>query len=120
MSLYMRSENSVDQQQQTAKPSFRWVTQLAGGCLIFLFLMFGVAAVFVFEPSPSTRIPSATPTIAVTQAPHILVHQPAAKSGVILEDFSSNKREWGLYYPNGKLEIINGKLILQSNIEQSF
>jgi hypothetical protein len=110
----------MDQQQQTAQPSFRWVTQLAGGCLVFLFLMFGVAAVFVFRPSRSVDTPSATPTIAVTQAPHILVHQPADKSSVIREDFSSNKREWGVYYPYGKLEIINGKLILQSNIEQGF
>src|SRR5918996_3323252 len=113
MSPYMRSKNNMDQQQQTAQPSFRWGTQLAGGCLIFLFIMFGVAAVFVFRPSQSMRDPAPTPTIAATQGPHILVHQPADKSSVIREDFSSNKREWGVYYPYGKLEIINGKLILQ-------
>jgi hypothetical protein len=82
--------------------------------------MLSVAAVFVFRPSQSTGNPSSTPTIAATPAPHILVRQPANKSSVIREDFSSNKHEWGLYYPYGKLEIINEKLILQSNIEQRF
>jgi hypothetical protein len=115
----MKWKNSMDQ-PKTVQPSFRWATQLAGGCLIFLFLMFFVAAIFVFWPSQSVRNLNPTPTTAVTQVPQILVRQPVDKGSVIREDFSSNKREWSLYYPNGKLEIINGNLILQSNAEQNF
>lgn len=96
------------------------MTQLAGGCLILLFLMVCVTAVFVFRTSPFAGNATPTPTPEVTQAPHILVRQPADQSLVMQEDFSSNKREWGLFYPYGKLEIIHGKLILQSNIGQRF
>ena len=109
----------MDQQLQATKPGFRWLTQLAGGCLLVLFLMVG-AATIAFKPAEYIRNKSATPTPIVTQSPHILVRQPVDESNLISEDFSSNEREWGLYYPQGKLEIINGKLILQSNIEQRY
>lgn len=112
----------MDLQPQTAKPDFRWVTQLAGGCLLFLFLMLCATGAFAFRASQIASIPSPTPTLAATPTPHILVRQPAdkKKNSVMYEDFSSNKREWGLYYPYGKLEIINGKLILQANTKDRF
>jgi hypothetical protein len=109
----------MEHPRQTSKPGFRWFTQLAGGCLVVLFLMMGAAAILL-KPAEYIRNKSATPTHTVTQVPHILVREPADQTSVIHEDFSSNKREWGLYYPNGKLEIIDEKLILQSNLEKRY
>lgn len=109
----------MDQQPRNTKPGFRWFTKLAGGCLVLLFLMLGATAIIV-RPLEYIRNKSVTPTVVPTQAPQILVHQPLDKSGVIKEEFSSNEREWSLYYPYGKVEIINGKLILQSNMEQRY
>ena len=112
----------MDQKSPTTRSSFRLFTNLAGGCLFFLFLILG-AAMFALNPIQYIRDKSATPTPIITQIPRILAHEPDDKTkviNVIKEDFSSNKREWGLFYPNGKLEIINGKLILQSNLEQRY
>jgi hypothetical protein len=50
-------------------------------------------------------------------APHLIIHKPVNPETVLHEDFSSNKRDWGLYYSHGKLQILNGKLILPSNIQ---
>lgn len=107
----------MDSQTPRAKPEVRWLTMLAGGYLLLLFIAFGTA-VFLFKPFKN--ITSTVPTPTVVSTPHILVHPPANKNIVLYEDFSSNKNEWGLYHPFGKLEVINGKLILQSNIERSF
>ena len=109
----------MDEQPRITRPSFRWLTNLAGGCLLVLFLMLGIAAVFS-KPVQYIREKSATPTAIVTQVPHILVRQPADENEVLHEDFSSNEKEWSLVYPYGKLEVIQGKLILQSNIEQRY
>ena len=105
----------MNQQSFKATPSFRWFTNLAAGYLVLLFLVFA-GVIFVFKPFQKTPDRSPTPTPAATVVPHILVHEPADKSAVTYEDFSSNDREWGLYFQYGKLEVINGKLILQSNV----
>lgn len=99
----------VDERQQR-----RWGTTIAGGCLMVLFLSLCIlVAVFIqrtsVERNTSTPVPTRTP------APQILVRQPDDSANVKSEDFSSNIRDWGLYYYDGKLEVINGKLILQSN-----
>jgi hypothetical protein len=62
--------------------------------------------------------PSPTPTM--TPIPQILVYQPSDSGKVIHEDFKSNKRHWRLYYSNGKLELIGGKLVLQSNLPDAY
>jgi hypothetical protein len=96
----------------------RPVTILAGGCLIVLcILLLGAAVIFGYKQKATRNSPTLTPTPLPT--PHILVRdrEPANKKAVIYEDFLSNKNNWNLYYYNGKIEIINGKLILQSNME---
>jgi hypothetical protein len=101
------------------KPKRRWVTILAGGYLIILYVaLLIMALIFSRGKTVIRNDPTLTPTTVPT--PHILVHQPIKNIAVVHDDFSANRREWGLFYPNGKLEIINGKLILQSNINSGF
>ena len=80
--------------------------------------MFIVTAIFINQQTAIRTSP--TPTITIVPTPHILVHKPANESVVKYEDFSSNKLDWGLYYNYGKLEVIDGKLILQSNVQNGF
>jgi hypothetical protein len=90
-----------------------------GGCLGILYLALCVlASIAGYKQVVTSTAPSPTPTI--TPIPQMLVHRPSDPSNVIHEDFSSNKRHWRLYYSNGKLELINGKLILQSNLQDSY
>ncbi len=106
----------MDSHKTEESPKRRAVTILAGGCLVVLYLaLFVILTVFIHEQTVIKNSP--TPTATAIPTPHIVVHQPTSKRGVVHEDFSSNRREWGLYYPYGKLEVINGKLILQSNIQ---
>jgi hypothetical protein len=100
--------------QKGAKP--RWLTILTGGYLLFLYAALCIVA-FIFNNgwliSASDNIPTRTATAIPT--PHILIHRPAENTEVKHEDFSVNNPNWELNYPVGKLEVINGKLILQSN-----
>ncbi len=90
-------------------------TLLAGVYLIILYLCLCLIIIFVGRQQvASINLP--TPTVAISPVPHILVQQSSSQTNVLHEDFSSNKLDWGLYYDFGKLEIIDGKLILQSNI----
>lgn len=95
------------------------MTNLAGAYLILLYVA-ACAIIAVFGYGRRDRIlgiknyyPSPIPT--VTPAPHILVHQPANNTGVMIEDFSTNQRGWNAYYWFSKVEVLNGKLLLQSN-----
>ena len=91
------------------------ITLLAGGCLAVLYLaLCGIGIVFGGVQLAAQNAP--TPTAILTPVPQILVHAPADQDKVTHEDFSSNQRNWGSYYSYGKLEVINGKLILQSNM----
>ncbi len=100
-------------------PKLRPITFLAGACLVLLcFLVFDVTIIAGYKENEFRKSSTSTPTTFPT--PHILVQEPADKSNAIYEDFSSNKNDWGLYYPYGKLQIINGKLILQSNPDYPF
>ena len=101
-------------------PKYRWGTKLAGWCLLILYAgLCIVASVLSFgnkDNSLQINDVSPTPTIKSSVTPQILVHLPENKSLIKFEDFSSNIRNWSLYYPNGKVEVINGKMILQSNL----
>jgi hypothetical protein len=90
-------------------------TFIAGGCLAVLYLALCIIAV-AFGGKQIADKNAPTPTITSTPVPHILGHAPPTHSAVIHEDFSSNKNDWGLYFDYGKLEIMNGKLILQSDV----
>lgn len=97
----------------------RWGNTIAGGCLAVLFLaLFIISTIFIRAKTAIKNSPTLTPTTVST--PHILAHQPANPIVVRYDDFSSNLLDWGLYYPYGKLEVINGKLILQSNVQGGF
>lgn len=96
-------------------PRPRPLTILAGGCLIALSLSFCIGAIF-FGRWQWTIQNAPTPTVTMTPVPQPLVHVPADPKQVVHEDFSSNENDWGLYY-GGKLEVINGKLVLQSGIQ---
>ncbi|HLO16792.1 MAG TPA: hypothetical protein VK206_18305 [Anaerolineales bacterium] len=91
------------------------VTSLMGGCLAVLYLALCIIAI-VFGRQQIANSNAPTPTTTTTPVPQILVRSPADQKSVIHEDFSSNKNDWGLYFDYGKLEIINGKLILQSDV----
>ena len=108
-----------DTQGIVEKPKRRTLTLLAGIYLILLYLILFVIVILVSHKQ-ITATASPTPTAAPTVMPHILVHTPPVKVAATHEDFSSNQRDWGLYFANGKLEVINGKLILQSNLANVF
>lgn len=87
----------------------------AGGCLAVLFLALLIfSAVFVgnriLAESPST--PTLTATVAVT--PQVLIQKPGDEWMIRHEDFSSDDLGWTLYFPPGKLQIVNGQLVLET------
>ena len=91
------------------------ITLLMGGCLAVLYLALCVIAL-VFSRQQIANRNAPTPTTTATPVPHILVRAPSNQKSVIHEDFSSNKNDWSLNLEYGKLEVINGKLILQSDV----
>src|SRR5689334_516814 len=95
------------------KPKLRWVTHIAGVYLVLLYIGLIALVLLVGDKRNATET-SPTPTVPPVTDPRILVHQPAKNITVTHEDFSANRREWGLYYYDGKLEVIKGKLVLQS------
>lgn len=101
------------------KPGGRQITYLAGGCLTILYLILCVSIVILGRRQITERN-SPTPTPAITPTPHILVQPPANQTIITHDDLSSNRYNWGLYFHYGKIEIINGKLILQSNIVNGY
>jgi len=104
-------------------PKYRWITYLASGLLVYFILsvcIFSVTIAFLFRKDFFiTSPPPADPKMTIVPTPQILVHIPANKKIIKFDDFSSfdgNKgKNWELYYRNGKIEIIDGKLVLQSN-----
>ena len=67
------------------------------------------------ERIPGIRNYFPSPTPAPTSGPHILVHQPVNYDKVRMEDFSTNAYDWSAYYWFNKVELLDGKLLLQSN-----
>jgi hypothetical protein len=106
----------MDPRNKTETPTFRPFTILAGGCLLILCsVLLGVSSVLGYQQLVLKNLPTTIPT--VTPRSHLLVEEPVDKNDLIYEGFSSNKNDWGLYHSSGKLETINGNLILQSNSE---
>ena len=89
------------------------ITLLAGGCLAVLYL--ALCVIGIAFGAQVTAKDSATPTPTLTPIPRILVDSPG-QNRIIHEDFSSNQRNWELDYSYGKIQVINGKLIVQSNV----
>lgn len=90
-------------------------TLIAGGCLTVLYTGLCVLTL-VAGGNQITKINGSTATPANTPVPRLLVPPPSGQTRIHHDDFSSNKNSWGLYYDTGKLEIIDGKLVLQSDV----
>jgi len=105
----------LDNPQIEKKQKYSPLTVIAGGYLMVLYIVLCISIVVLGTVQTKTLI-SPTPTATAIPTPHILVHAPVDQNSTSYEDFSSNQRDWGLYFQFGKLEITNGKLILQSNI----
>lgn len=106
----------MDKQLSKEKPAFRWLTKLAGGYLLILYLAFFTIVILYYSSQGNLKnSPKSAPVN--TPTPHLLIRLPSNNIDVQYDDFTSNKRAWSLNYPHGKLEVINGKLILQSDIQ---
>jgi hypothetical protein len=90
-------------------------TLIAGGCLTVLFTTLCVI-VLLAGRTQAANFNAPTPTPTTTPVPRVLIHPISDETQVIHDDFSSDKNLWGLYYDTGKLEVINGKMALQSNV----
>ncbi|HUH97740.1 MAG TPA: hypothetical protein VLZ89_10305 [Anaerolineales bacterium] len=104
----------MDGQKANAGPVPRWLVILAGGYLIYLFILLGISAAFLIPLVKTSARTPPTPSVTVSSTPQILVHAPLDKSSIRYEDFSSDVRDWNLAYLRGKIETINNRLILQS------
>lgn len=70
-------------------------------------------------PYADKFLPTAAPLPVST--PHILSHSPTDRAThVIHDDFSSDTYEWGIFEFNGKAEVYDGELHLQSNSASPF
>jgi hypothetical protein len=103
-------------------PRTRWITVCAGILLILLYaaLFVGVAYGGLLPWTRKSTViqntPVPTPTPVAVSTPHILVYQPPSASIIRSADFSSGLGDWSLLYPVGKIESIDGRLVLQSKI----
>jgi hypothetical protein len=105
----------MDNQTAKTKSKRNPITLVAGVFLAILYLaLCGVVAIVGQEQLRKSANPTSTHLPIAT--PHVLAHMPSDPGKVIYEDFSSKPSNWGLYYFYGKLEIINGKLVLQSDM----
>ena len=105
----------MEEQKANGAPKPRWFTIFAGGYLIYLFILFGIFAAFMMPLFRTITSKSPAPITTIVPTPQILVHIPTDKSSIRFENFSSDQKDWSLLYPSGKIDVINGKLILQSN-----
>lgn len=77
------------------------------GLIVFSFVAAGKQALNANAPTPSL-------TATVVKTPQIVVHTPEDDWAIRHEDFSRDVRAWSIYYPPGKLQIINGYLVLEA------
>lgn len=109
--------NKVYEERQ--KPG--WITVIASVYLVILYLaLFAMIAFINYEQAVISSSPA--PTTTTIPTPHILVHQPIDrdKYRVAFQDYSYGFGGWDLYYPDGKVEITNGKLVIQSYTSSHF
>lgn len=110
----------MDEKTNYSQPTYRWGTFLGG---VLLVILYSSLCAIVVAISFNREIPSGAEDISITQTatiiptPQVLFNEPEDKKKIKFENFTSNFREWGLHYQSGKIEIINEKMILQSNIE---
>jgi hypothetical protein len=98
----------------TSGKSRIWARVFAAGCLVILYLVLcSIVGLIGRKELADRNAPTPTPTDI--PVPHILVHAPIDQSKVLYDNFSSNHNDWELYY-GGKIEVIQGKLVLQSVI----
>jgi hypothetical protein len=106
--------------QSGETPKDKWPTILAGGCLVILYIILCIIVAttgFVYKgrfPQFAGDLP--TPTMIATPTPGILVRPPDNQHMTKFEDFASDLGDWSLYYQNGKVQVVSGKLILESNL----
>jgi hypothetical protein len=114
----------MESQISKEAPRYRRITRLAGGCLTVSYLVFCATLFLASYPYryhfPYLRDNLRTQTASPIPTPHLLAHQPVGNNSIIFDDFSSNARDWGAAYPGSKVEVIDGKLILQSNVSNYF
>jgi hypothetical protein len=106
-------------------PAFRWITIIAAVVLVLLFAAL-LGAIWLAglvpglkSPISISQTPTATPRPTAPSAPHVLVYAPPSTAALRAEDFSSGLDHWSLYYPVGKMELIDGRIVLQANRSNS-
>jgi hypothetical protein len=104
-----------------------WVTGLAGAYLVLLYVaacaIFSVFGYVRREQIPGVRnyFPTHLPTPTSTPIPpHILVLQPPGDAVVLADNFNSNIYKWSAYSWSSKVEVLNGRLFLLSNVPRYF
>jgi len=94
---------------------FRASTKLAAGLLILLYLVFCIfVSNFARQQIANGKYPIITLTASPVLTPRILVRPPEHDWQIQYEGFSSNIHEWTLMFSQGKVELIEGRMILQS------
>ncbi len=107
--------------RQTGRtPKYRWITWVAGGYLILMYLSACVIAGILGDryrqqiPWLAGHFPTVSPS--PTPSPQVLVPQAVDPGQVQSDDFSDDSNDWGTIFRGGKVEVIDGKLLLQSNL----
>lgn len=97
---------------------------LLGGCstLACLSLLASLATYTAIYRSeiPMVKNYFPAPTLTPTLVPHFLVHSPSNNVQVLKEDFITNHNNWSTYYNLSKVEVLDGKLSLESFQPDSF
>jgi len=88
--------------------------KIAGVILLISYIcLFVCIGAFTVNQIDASNQPALTPIPTIAVTPQILVNPPDQRWRIKQDDFSSNIREWSILFYKGKIEIINGNLILQ-------
>jgi hypothetical protein len=105
---------------KAGRPRPRGVTLIAAA---FLIMLYAVLCGIVYITEPGRRLPDLllredqpAPTVPVVQTPQIQVRPPQEQTHVKFDDFSDNRHDWASYYLYGKVEVVDGRLVLQSGM----
>jgi len=88
-------------------------------CVIVFAFLIGLTAIYRQDiPAIKNYFPTLTPTLTPTPTPtpipRILVHLPPNDLPVLKEDFTTNQNDWSSYYFYSKVEVKNGKLLVEA------